>query len=72
MKGNFIAYYRVSTGKQGASGLGLEAEGKTVVDYSDGVKWTLAGELTEVESGKNSNVASYKRRQSCVAYTAPS
>jgi DNA invertase Pin-like site-specific DNA recombinase len=55
MKGNFIAYYRVSTGKQGASGLGLEAQRKAVVDYLDGGKWTLVAEFTEVESGKNSD-----------------
>ena len=55
MKGNFIAYYRVSTGKQGASGLGLEAQRKAVVDYLDGGKWTLVAEFAEVESGKNSD-----------------
>jgi hypothetical protein len=35
----------VSTGKQGASGLGLEAQRKAVVDYLDGGKWTLASEV---------------------------
>lgn len=55
MKGNFIAYYRVSTGKQGASGLGLEAQRKTVVDYLNGGKWDLVAEVTEVESGKDSD-----------------
>ena len=52
MTGKFIAYYRVSTGKQGASGLGLEAQRKAVNDYLNGGRWTLVAELTEIESGK--------------------
>jgi DNA invertase Pin-like site-specific DNA recombinase len=53
MRGRFIAYYRVSTDKQGKSGLGLDAQRKAVVDYLDGGKWTLLDEFTEIESGKN-------------------
>lgn len=52
MKGKFIAYYRVSTDRQGKSGLGLEAQQKAVMDYLNGGAWTLVGEFTEVESGK--------------------
>ena len=51
-KGNFIAYYRVSTPKQGVSGLGLEAQRTAVNDYLNGGRWKLVAELTEVESGK--------------------
>jgi DNA invertase Pin-like site-specific DNA recombinase len=51
-KGRFVAYYRVSTAKQGASGLGLEAQRMAVTDYLNGGKWTLVAEHTEVESGK--------------------
>lgn len=51
-KGNFIAYYRVSTVRQGQSGLGLEAQRKAVSDYLNGGSWALAGEFTEVESGR--------------------
>lgn len=54
MTGKFIAYYRVSTGKQEASGLGLEAQRKCVADYLNGGRWTLVAELTEVETGKSS------------------
>ena len=33
MRGKFVAYYRVSTDKQGKSGLGLEAQKKAVLDW---------------------------------------
>ncbi len=46
----FIAYYRVSTDKQGASGLGLEAQQKSVRKYA--TDRALLAEYSEVESGK--------------------
>jgi DNA invertase Pin-like site-specific DNA recombinase len=49
----FVAYYRVSTDRQGKSGLGLEAQQSAVRDYLNGGAWDLVGEFTEVESGKN-------------------
>ena len=52
MKGNFVAYYRVSTDKQGKNGLGLEAQRATVKRYLNGGNWKLVGEFTEIESGK--------------------
>ena len=52
--GKFISYLRVSTDKQGQSGLGLEAQRKSVEDYLNGGSWELVAELVEVESGKNS------------------
>ena len=54
-KGKFVAYYRVSTKRQGRSGLGLEAQKAAVGDYLNGGRWTLVGEATEVESGKRSD-----------------
>jgi DNA invertase Pin-like site-specific DNA recombinase len=51
-RGKFVAYFRVSTDKQGKSGLGLEAQRKAVEDYLNGGTWTLIGEFTEIESGK--------------------
>jgi len=48
----FVAYYRVSTDKQGKSGLGLDAQRKAVMDFLNGGKWELAQEFVEVESGK--------------------
>ena len=48
-----IAYYRVSTPKQGKSGLGLEAQRAAVQAFINGGK--LIAEFTEVETGKNNN-----------------
>ena len=49
----FVAYYRVSTQRQGVSGLGLEAQRKAVSDYLAG-NAPLA-EFTEIESGRKKN-----------------
>jgi DNA invertase Pin-like site-specific DNA recombinase len=51
-RGRFIAYYRVSTDKQGKSGLGLEAQCAAVKARLNGGPWKLVGKFTEVESGK--------------------
>ncbi|MEH6525894.1 MAG: recombinase family protein [Sneathiella sp.] len=49
----FVAYYRVSTDKQGRSGLGLEAQQKAVETYVSGIDGDLiAPPYIEVESGK--------------------
>jgi DNA invertase Pin-like site-specific DNA recombinase len=53
--GKFVAYYRVSTQKQGRSGLGLAAQRQAVADFLNGGDWKIAGEFTEVESGKRSD-----------------
>ena len=47
-----VAYYRVSTDRQGRSGLGLEAQQKAVSDFLSAKGWHLAGAYTEVESRK--------------------
>ena len=51
----FIAYYRVSTDKQGRSGLGLEAQQRDVENYLRGVDGDLIDTFTEVETGKGVN-----------------
>ena len=50
--GTFVAYYRVSTARQGASGLGIEAQREAVARFLNGGNWTVVAEFTEVESGK--------------------
>src|SRR3954469_9367606 len=54
-QGKFVAYYRVSTAKQGASGLGLEAQQDAVRAHLNGGSWQLVAEVVEVESGKRND-----------------
>jgi len=54
-EGSFVAYYRVSTKRQGSSGLGLEAQQEAVRGYLNGGAWRLVEEVIEVESGKRSD-----------------
>ena len=53
--GKFISYLRVSTARQGVSGLGLEAQREAVSRYLNGGSWTLVQEIVEVESGKRND-----------------
>jgi DNA invertase Pin-like site-specific DNA recombinase len=53
--GKFVSYLRVSTQKQGKSGLGLEAQREAVAGYLNGGRWKLVEEVVEVESGKRSD-----------------
>jgi DNA invertase Pin-like site-specific DNA recombinase len=53
--GDFVAYLRVSTARQGISGLGLEAQREAVNTYLNGGRWRIISEFIEVESGRNSD-----------------
>ncbi len=53
--GKFVSYLRVSTQRQGISGLGLEAQREAVASYLNGGKWSLVQEVVEVESGKRND-----------------
>lgn len=53
--GSFVAYYRVSTARQGRSGLGLEAQRAAVERYLDGGRWRITAEFTEVEGGRKAD-----------------
>ncbi|MCY2954820.1 MAG: recombinase family protein [Planctomycetota bacterium] len=46
-----IAYYRVSTKRQGDSGLGLDAQRKAVADHAAAADATVEAGYTEIESG---------------------
>lgn len=48
-----VAYHRVSTARQGASGLGLEAQTRAIQEYARGKGAVVTASFTEVESGKN-------------------
>ena len=53
--GKFIAYYRVSTTKQGKSGLGLAAQREAVSAYIRITAGEVVDEFEEIETGKGSN-----------------
>jgi DNA invertase Pin-like site-specific DNA recombinase len=52
-QGRFVSYLRVSTARQGISGLGLEAQRESVANYLNG--GSLVKEVVEVESGKRND-----------------
>ena len=54
MEQSFVAYYRVSTEKQGRSGLGLDAQRRAVTSFLSH-KGKLAREFTEIESGRRND-----------------
>ena len=49
----FIAYERVSTARQGASGLGLEAQRHSIDAFAASRNAEVLARFTEVESGRN-------------------
>jgi len=55
MERRFVAYYRVSTQRQGASGLGLQAQQAAVANYLSGVGGHQVAEFEEIESGKGAD-----------------
>ena len=50
-----VAYERVSTARQGRSGLGLEAQRKAIDDYTAASGAQVLGRFTEVESGRRND-----------------
>src|SRR5690349_10736346 len=50
-----IAYYRVSTARQGRSGLGIEAQRDAVARFAAAEGFELIGEFVEIETGKGSD-----------------
>lgn len=59
----FVAYYRVSTDKQGLDGNGIEAQKQSVARYLATLECELVGTFEEVESGANN-----KRPQLAAAF----
>lgn len=53
MESKYVAYYRVSTKKQGQSGLGLEAQRAAVAAYTNYCEGCVIAEYTEIETGTN-------------------
>ena len=52
MDRSFISYCRVSTGRQGKSGLGLDAQRAAIARFAAAEGYAVAAEFIEVESGK--------------------
>ena len=50
-----VAYLRVSTGKQGRNGLGIEAQREAIARFMAAERLKLLGEHVEVESGKGAD-----------------
>ena len=50
-----IAYYRVSTQRQGRSGLGLDAQRNAIARFAAGDGLQILAEFTEVETGKGAD-----------------
>jgi DNA invertase Pin-like site-specific DNA recombinase len=49
---NLIGYYRVSTARQGRSGLGLEAQRAALIRFAETEGFTIVAEHVEIETGK--------------------
>ncbi len=71
-----VAYYRVSTQRQGASGLGLDGQRAAVAQYAKEQGDSIVREFTEIESGKNDarpqlvQALAYARRSKCILVVA--
>lgn len=60
---SYVIYYRVSTKKQGLSGLGLEAQKTIVENYIKGNP--VIAKFTEIETGKSANRPQLNKALEC-------
>lgn len=63
-----VAYIRVSTGKQGASGLGIEAQRDAIARFATAEGFEIAAEFVEIETGKGTDALD-RRPQLATALT---
>ncbi len=61
--GKFVTYFRVSTQRQGASGLGLDAQREAVRQHLNGGDWSVVAEFVEIESGRKTDQDRPKLRE---------
>ena len=64
----YVTYYRVSTQKQGISGLGLDAQRSSVANYLLGSSKTILAEFVEVETGKGANALDRRPQLNTLIY----
>jgi DNA invertase Pin-like site-specific DNA recombinase len=69
MASSFVSYLRVSTARQGASGLGLEAQSAAIARFAEAEGMTQVGQFVEVETGKGADALD-RRPQLSAALTA--
>ncbi|RWB33393.1 MAG: hypothetical protein EOQ42_09500 [Mesorhizobium sp.] len=62
-----IAYYRVSTQRQGRSGLGIEAQPAAVARFAEAEWMIILQEFTEIETGKGADARNRPRPPSPLA-----
>ncbi|TFF33312.1 recombinase family protein [Mucilaginibacter psychrotolerans] len=60
-----VAYYRVSTGRQGRSGLGLEAQQNTVEQYCQNNGYELLTQIIEVKSTRKERAGLFEALDLC-------
>lgn len=72
MEKKFIVYYRVSTAKQGRSGLGLSAQKTICTNYINSIpNGCIIAEYTDIQSGKNNNRTELNKAiEDCKRYNA--
>jgi transposase len=66
-----IAYYRVSTARQGRSGLGIQAQRETVTRFAAIEGFDLVAEFAEIETGKGADGCLSLDSKSAIAYVIP-
>jgi DNA invertase Pin-like site-specific DNA recombinase len=57
-----VAYLRVSTDRQGKSGLGIEAQREAIARFASANGFELVGEHVEVETGRGSDALAQRPR----------
>jgi len=65
-----IAYYRVSTARQGRSGLGIEAQRAAVTRFAEAEGFTPIAEFVEVETGKGADALDRRPQLAAALATA--
>src|ERR1700745_3639414 len=70
MPSQIVAYYRVSTHKQGRSGLGLEAQRKAVTQFATSEGLEIAQEFIEVETAKGADALNKRPQLAAALRTA--